>query len=259
MIGGNVFKPENQLEKSLVNASKNPSSRPQFYRDLLEADILVINRGKENLKIKNNLLEKGSKLEIPNIERNGKLWIPIFSSLTRLRELIPSEVVYVKLNARDFFENARGSEIILNPASEFGKEFSSEEVEKILDNSIFKPYQTIIAKKETKLIIGQPAVFPEKLVKELIKYFSTNKNIIRAYLVQIYNPESSEPPHLLVSIDARGDFEKIIGDVGLIATGVLGKDEFIDFTRLNNSDVSQGIFNSTKPFYQASFIKSLLG
>jgi hypothetical protein len=36
-----MFEPVNDLERSLMRAALNPSYRPQFYRDLLEADIFI--------------------------------------------------------------------------------------------------------------------------------------------------------------------------------------------------------------------------
>jgi len=64
-----MFEPVNNLEKSLMSAATNPSSRPQFYRDLLEADIFIIQSGKNNFNIQNNVLQQGSELKIQHIEK----------------------------------------------------------------------------------------------------------------------------------------------------------------------------------------------
>jgi SseB protein C-terminal domain/SseB protein N-terminal domain len=250
-----MFEPANNLEKSLMSAASNPSSRPQFYRDLLEADIFIIQHGENNFNIQNNVLQQGSQLKIQHIERDGKSWLPIFSSLQRLQQFIRSEAKYLQIKAKDFFEITRGAHIVLNPGFDYGKEFIPQEIAQMLDGSIFKPSQTYVAKKETKVLIGQPAVYPTKLVKALSEYFATNKFVDRAYLVQFHNPESGEPPHLLIGLDASGDWEKVLGDAGLIGSEVMGKDEIIDFMRLNSSNLSQHIINSSKPIYEKSFSK----
>jgi hypothetical protein len=252
-----MFEPVNHLEKSLMLAVTNPSSRPQFYRDLLEADIFIIQSGENNFNIQNNVLQQGSQLKIQHIEKDGKSWLPIFSSLPRLQQFIRSETKYLQLKAKDFFEITHGAHVVLNPNFDYGKEFIPQEIEQLLDGSIFKPSQTYVAKKETKVLIGQPAVYPTKLVKALSEYFATNKYVNRAHLVQFQNPESGEKPHLLIGIDASGDFEKVFGDAGVIGSEVMGKDEIIDFIRLDNSGFSQNIINSTKPIYQKSFLKKI--
>ncbi len=254
-----MFEPVNPLERSLMNAAMNPSGRPQFYRDLLEADIFIIQSGDNNLNIKNSVLQQGSQLKIQHFERDGKSWLPIFSSLQRLQQFIRSKTNYLRLNARDFFEMTRGAYIILNPNFDYGKEFIPQEIEQMLDGSIFKLSQTYVAKKETKVLIGQPAIYPQKLVKALSEYFANNEFVNRAYLVLFQNLESGEKPHLLIGIDTSDHSDKVFGDAGVIASEVAGKDEMIDFIRLDNSGFSQHIINSTKPFYQRSFLKKIFG
>ncbi len=254
-----MFEPVNNLEKSLMTAATNPASRPQFYRDLLEADILVIQYGESNLDIQNDVLQQGAELKIQHIERDGLAWLPIFSSLPRLRQFIRSESTYLQFKARDFFEITRGAYVVLNPGSDYGKEFIPQEIAGMLDGSIFKPDQTYVVQKETEVLIGQPANYPHKLVKALSEYFGRNKSVNRAYLVLFHNPETSEEPHLLIGIDVSDNPEKVFGDAGMISSEVMGKDEIIDFIRLDKSGFSQHIVNSTKPFYQKSLLKNLFG
>lgn len=254
-----MFEPVNSLEKSLMSAATNPSSRPQFYRDLLEANIFVIQYGKSNLNIQNNVLQEGTELKIQHIEKNGVAWLPIFSSLERLQQFLRSESNYLQFKTKDFFEITRGAHVILNPSFEYGKEFVPQEIAGMLDGSISKPSQTYVAKKETKVLIGQPANYPHKLVKALSEYFARNKFVNRAYLVWFHNPESGEKPHLLIGIDVSGNSEKVFGDASMIGSEVMGKNEMIDFIRLDNSGFSQHIVNSTKPFYQKSFLRNIFG
>ena len=254
-----MFEPVNNLEKSLMNAATNPANRPQFYRDLLEADVFIIQYGNSNLNIQNNVLQEGTQLKIQHFERDGIAWLPVFSSLQRLQQSVRSETSYLQLKARDFFEITRGAHVVLNPGFAYGKEFVPEEIAGMLDGSIFRPSQTYVAQKETKVLIGQPANYPHQLVKALSDGFARNKLVNRAYLVLFHNPETGEKPHLLISIDAGGDWEKIVGDAGMIASEVMGRDDPIDFMRLENSGLSQHITSSTKPFYQKSFMRKLFG
>ncbi|MFM8424170.1 MAG: enhanced serine sensitivity protein SseB C-terminal domain-containing protein [Chloroflexota bacterium] len=247
-----MFKPVNRLEKSLMRAAINPSHRPQFYRDLLVSEILIIQFGQSNLNIKNNVLQEDAKLRIQHLEKDGVAWLPIFSSLERLRQFDRAASHYLQFPARDFFEITRGMHVVLNPRFEYGKEFNPFEIAGMLDGSIFKPSQTLIAHKEATVFIGQPATYPHQLVKVLSEYFFRNPSVNRAYLVLFHNPGSGEKPHLLVGIDVSDNTETIFGDAGMIGSVVLEKNEFLDFFRLDDSEFSQHVINSTKPFYQKS-------
>lgn len=253
-----MFEPVNDLEKSLMNAATNPSSRPQFYRDILESDIYVINHPDDKVNIQNNVLQAGTKLNIQSYERDGQVWLPIFTSLQRLEEYIHSTANYLQLRGRDFFEITRGAHVMLNPSFSYGKEFLPQEIEQMLDGSIFQPAKTYTAQKDTQVLIGQPAVYPTNLVKALSAYFATNPLVNKAYLALMSNPEE-EKPHLLIAIEGKGDWQKIVGDAGVIASETIGKGEVIDFMPINNSSLSKTVMRQSKPFYERSFLKKLFG
>ncbi len=253
-----MFEPVNDLEKSLMNAATNPASRPQFTRDILESDIFVINHPDDKLNIQHHVLQAGTKLNIQSFERAGQAWLPIFTSLQRLQEYIRSEANYLQLRGRDFFEITRGAYVMLNPSFPYGKEFFPQEIEQMLDGSIFQPVKTYTAQKDTQVLIGQPAVYPKELVKTLSAYFAKNPLVNKAYLALMSNPEE-EKPHLLIAIDGKGDWPKIVGEAGMIASETIGKGEVIDFMRLNNSSISKTVTRQSKPFYEKSLLKKLFG
>lgn len=253
-----MFEPVNDLEKSLMNAATNPASRPQFLRDILASEIYVINHPDDQVNIQNNVLQAGTKLNIQSIERNGQTWLPIFTALQRLQEYIHSDANYLQMRGRDFFQITRGAYVILNPGFSYGKEFFPQEIEQMLDESVFQPVKTYTAQKDTQVLIGQPAVYPKELVKALSAYFAKNPLVNKAYLALMSNP-AEDKPHLLIAIDGKGDWQKIVGDAGMIASETIGKGEVIDFMRLNNNSLSQTVMRQSKPFYEKSFLKKLFG
>jgi hypothetical protein len=149
-----MFEPVNDLERSLMRAALNPSYRPQFYRDLLEADIFIINYAESDSEEQNNTMSESFELKVPKIERNGQVWLPVFSSLQRLQEFISSETAYVVLKGRDFFELARGVHIVLNPDSDYGKEFIPQEIERLLDGSISSLTKDTLTRKRLHFSLG---------------------------------------------------------------------------------------------------------
>lgn len=256
-----MFEPNNDLERSLVKASSDTSHRPQFYRDLLVSDIFVINEGGESLEIENGVVQQGGTIQLQSLQRDGENWIPMFSSLPRLQQSLQTEATYFRLNTRSFFEVTRGANVVLNPNLEYGKELTTLEIASILDGSIFHAGQGYTVEKATQVLLGQPAIYPTRLVESLSRLFRNLRVVKAAYLAQIHNPERDEAPHTLIGIDAVGEWDRIIGDAGLVAKETMSANEIVDFVRLSSGDtgVSQYLLHETKPFYKKSLIRNLFG
>lgn len=256
-----MFEPENDLERSLVKASTDPSHRPQFIRDLLDSVIYLINAGHESLDIQGGVLQEGTNINIASWHHHGDEWLPIFSSLKRLQQSIQNDETYLQLNAKDFFEFTLGANVILNPSHDYGKEFLPAEIESMLDGSIFRTPQSYRVEDETKVILGQPSQFPTALVTALSRLFSKHRTIKAAYLAHFFNPARDEVPHTLIGIDTDGNWDAIVGEAGMVSQDVLAKDEIVDFMRLVPGDTgpSHYMLHETKPFYQKSFLRRLFG
>lgn len=122
------FTPQNKFETSLLSAAQNTASIPQFYKDFAQAEIYLIHEGEAT---------DGQKLNIQQIEFNGKMYIPIFSSIPRIQSAIKSEVKYVGIKAIELVKATQGAELLLNPGSEYGKTFTRTELLSILNGSIW--------------------------------------------------------------------------------------------------------------------------
>lgn len=245
-----MFEPENELEESLVKASSDPAHRPQFYKDFVQSNIFIIQHGEVPEEEGEKTLESGMQLQIQNIEIEGKLYIPIFSSVPRIQAVINGEVGYLALNALEFLKIVNGSDLVLNPGSEYGKEFTKNEVERIVSGSIWEPSQSYKVEKETKVLIGQPKNYPHELVDALTKYFKTKKEVLSAYLAHFYNPETGDPPHTLVGILATENWDEIVSSSGIIANEVEVPDSPIDFVRMDTEGGNIDYFHQIEPFYK---------
>ena len=76
------FISENELERALVKAVKNPAMTPEFYRLLLVCDLLVMGtvEGREEAT-KQFTLSAGGRINLVTGTRNGGTFLPVFSSL----------------------------------------------------------------------------------------------------------------------------------------------------------------------------------
>lgn len=234
-----------------MQAATDPAHRHQFYKDLSQSDFYVIQEGDIPEAHGKVVLEKGVQLKIQNIEHNGRPYIPVFSSLPRLKSILNREVGYVALNAIEFMRIIQGSEIILNPASPYGKEFSKDEIISILDGSIFKPRESFVAEKDTQVLIGEPSSFPQELVDALARYFKKRKEVNKAYLAHFYNPDRDEKPHTLIALEVEGDWDDVMSGAGMIVGAVTVPDPPVDFIQITGNGGIEDYFTSgCRPFYK---------
>lgn len=250
------FDPQNDLERSLMKAAEDPAHRPQFYRVLVESEIFIIQHGERPPEKEERItLNEGKDIQIANIEIQGNLYIPIFSSVPRLQAAITDEVAYLGINALDFLEMTMGSALILNPGSDYGKEFTPQEAASIVDGSIWQPVERYVAKKETEVLIGQPKNYPKELVDALIRFFKTKKQVKRAWVAHFSNPDRDEKPHTLIAVEVRGEFEEIMSEAGIVAQNIPIPDPPVDFLPITGSGGIEDYFvKETKPFYERRFL-----
>ena len=245
-----MFTPENPLEWSLMQAANDPAHRPQFYRDFVAADILVVSHGPSPPAEGETAIPPGTKLMFQDIEMGGKRYLPIFSSLSRLQSAIRGEARYLSLNAQEFLKLTRGAEVMLNPGCEYGKEFTREEIEAVLDGTIGKPTQVFRTEQETQVLLGQPQRYPQALADALSRLFRTLPDVECAYLAHFHNPAQGDPSHTLIALSAKGDWDAIVAQVGVVVQGVDVPDPPVDFVRLDGTRGFADYFAKVKPFYK---------
>jgi hypothetical protein len=132
-----MFEPENPFEESLVRAMSQPGHLDPFYRDFLEAHLYVGLQGPAP-PLENGALRSGTGVNILGVEVGGKTYLAVFSSLTRLRAFLDEDTEILRLACRDLLAMAPGAELMLNPGSEHGKEFTAAEIAALLDGSLPK-------------------------------------------------------------------------------------------------------------------------
>lgn len=84
-------------------------------------------------------------------------------------------------------------------------------------------------------MLGQPAKYPSHLTEALAKRFRF--------------PDSDEPPHTLIGIDADGDWPPTIDATMKTIASVAPPSEIVDVVRIDDSGTWSYLVNETKPFY----------
>lgn len=246
---------QNALEEALARAADEPASRPDFYRVLLDSDIFAIGHT-DAPGDGHGTIPAGAKLSLVSFEKSdGTPFIPFFTSLEALQGVLREEVRYVAMPSRSFFEITRGATLVLNPGARYGKEFFSNEIDALLAAGVNHTADRRVVEKETKVLLGQPAKYPTRMVSSLSKLLGKHPNVRAAYLCLMHDPAASSAPALLVGIEGDGDLGLAIREAGAVAADTVPSGEMVDVTRVQQGDagLSDYFVNSVKPFYERSW------
>jgi len=252
---------EIKLETALCRAADHPAERPEFLKVLLESSLYILGTSGSDAVNGITNLRAGEDISIQKWEKSdGTSVIPVFSSLAALQKAIKHESKYMKLSARDLFEITKGDGFVLNPESDYGKEFFPEEIEVLLAEGSNRLPETRMIKEETRVLIGEPAVIPEKMIAELSAWFSKCPEVRRAFLVLMHDPSIDKKPHYLVAVDMTGNVEKVMRGAGIVAGDSSPDGEPVDLIYLgqNNRGLEEHITSQFKPFYIRSWKQKLL-
>lgn len=237
-----LFIAENELEKALVEAVKSPALARNFYRLLLESDLLVMGtaEGREAAQEQFSLAP-GSNLKLVTGLKDGKPYLPVFSSLARMQEFVLQETKYLSVNGRALLELTRGGPIILNPASQYGKELSPLEVHQLLG----APAPT----SGRPILVGE-AGYPMPLVQALTSVFAARPDIETAWMIQVTFADSADQPHPLVGIEAAGDWPSLMQAIQAAVEAHV-PDTLFDIQRVDRRNPAgmTSVLVQTEPFY----------
>lgn len=237
------FISENELERALVKATKNSAAAPDFYRLLLESDLLVMGtvEGQEAATEKFTLAPGGRVNVVTGLKKGGGTFLPVFSSLLRMQDYVKQESKYLRVNGRALLELTRGAPVILNPSSEYGKELSPEEVAQLLDPQVTRnPPRVIISEVD----------YPMPLVEALIGVFTARPDVEAAWMIQVKFAGQDEL-HPLVGVETAGDWSSLMlaveAEAARSVPGLVFDLQRIDRARPNN--LTDTLLQAP-PFYQ---------
>jgi hypothetical protein len=111
-----------KLELLFSKTSQQPELFSEFLNQLLISDVFCIGDDSDQSNVYFQMLETPE----------GEQAIPFFLSLDTLRSSFGDDLDYFIMSARDFFEMTKGAVLLLNPASDYMKEFAPDEIEFLL-------------------------------------------------------------------------------------------------------------------------------
>lgn len=191
------------LDELLKAAISDPSKRNIFLQTLIRSDIFVICRNP--IQLDNS--QKGVRLELMTVRNaDGEVFIPFFTSHNGLQKFTRRYVECCRLNCLRFFNLIQDMSAVLNPNS-YGKEFSSPEIKAILKIAKSLHLKAISYNEFETLSYKIPERPMTHITKPASKFFSTQPNVDRAFLVEMH--KGSEKPKLLIVVDMLGNTRKL--------------------------------------------------
>jgi hypothetical protein len=240
------------LERALRLAATDPAARPDFYRQLLEADVFVIGDAGGHPEGAFTAQE-GESIALQHWSKaDGTTVLPFFSSLAALQRALDEEVTYLRLPARTLLEMTQGATLVLDPRSEYGKEFVPGEIVALLAGGLTRRAEPRVLEKATQVLLAQPKQRPEALIAGVCAFLAKRPAVRRAWLASMHLPEQDPEPHLVIGLEADGEIDALIAEVGNVAAD-LATDGPIDLVqvRAGEEGLSHYFLESVEPFYRA--------
>lgn len=239
-----------QLELLLDLSSKTVARKPDALRLVMESQLLVpvsvTGASGEDVHILHWLSTEGMSV------------VPTFTSLEKTSVLEGELDRLVWISAGELFQLTLGAVISINPTWEEELEIYPEEVEGLLDGSLFEQTRKFTITADLDFIVGLPLEYPYSLVDVLTMFFSLHPEVEEAYLGQCYSPEYYDEPHLLVGIKSTKGLEAVLQDVGLVLSEIEELAQPVDFFEIGKGEMFDRYFlGEIKPFYESGWGRKL--
>lgn len=232
--GDAVFTPENDLERAMLQAASEPSRAPEFYRQLLEADLVVLG-------------SRGEQLALDMVKTGAGFFHPLFTSPARLEAYSSDDLPNFTLAGRLLFENTRGAQFLINPRSTLAKTLLPDEISWCLDN--FRGFQFSVLKPET---------YPTQLVKALCVLFASRSQVRTARLTHIAMPGNESRAHIIIGIEAGGDVSHLVEEI-FAAAAITNPAHPVDVASLDTAVATHPLHQhilTVEPFYRSPFVRA---
>jgi hypothetical protein len=236
-----MFEPENDIERLLVHASAEPAERPRFARALMDAEVFVVlvpegGRIPPGVDGK-TVIPQGTKLSMPGAMRGQETLIPFFTSPSRAKAWFAGDHVVAPDRTRDLFERHPGAPFVLNPNSDYGKDFTPAEVTRLLAGEYNSGPQTVTASSPQQVLLAHPKEIPAALIEALAREFDALPSVRGAWLMLATYPGQSEQSWIL-GVDHQGPWPDVREAIGRVLAGDILGGRTLDALPLEGSSLA---------------------
>jgi hypothetical protein len=236
-----MFEPENEIERMLMHAANEPSERSAFLRALLDAEIVVglvpegghFVRGTDGHAI----VPEGAMLNLQSAVRGEDKLLPFFTAPSRARAWFKGDHLVAPTSMRDLFGQYPEAFFVLNPGSDYGKEFTPAEVKRLLAGHFEEGAETITLPVGEELLLGHPSDVPDELISALSREFSVEKSIRGAWLMLAARAGHPDQTWML-GVDHKGSWSNVLAAINRAVAGNVLKGRPLDAVPLESSSLA---------------------
>jgi hypothetical protein len=236
-----MFEPENEIEHMLIRASSEPSERPAFARALLDAEVCGVLVGESGPIVPgpdgNATVPQGTRLTLPSATRGEEKLLPFFTAPSRARAWFSSDHIVAPDRTRDLFGRYPEASFVLNPGSDYGKEFTPSEVKRLLAGHFEEGAETVTIPAGQQLLLGHPSEVPDALIAALSREFSAVKSVRGAWLMLAARAGHAGQSWML-GVDCEGSWSDVQAAINRAVAGDVLKGRPLDAVPLEGSSLA---------------------
>jgi SseB protein C-terminal domain/SseB protein N-terminal domain len=235
-----MFEPENDIERLLMRASTQPSERPAFARAIVDAQVFVVLVADRPIvpgPDGNTSIAEGTKLSLPSAVRGEAKLIPFFTAPSRARAWYTGDHVVAPERTRDLFGRYPDTPFVLNPGSDYGKDFTAPEVKRMLAGQFEQGPQTIITQAPEQVLLAHPKQIPTALIEALAREFAGLDSVRGAWLMLAMRAGESEQSWML-GVDHKGSWQEVRDAIGRAVAGDVLGGRMLDAKPLDSGELS---------------------
>jgi len=234
-----MFEPENDIERLLVRASAEPAERPAFARAIMDAQIFVVlvaDRPIAPGPDGNTVVPEGTKLTLPSAVRGEENLIPFFTAPSRARTWYTGEHIIGPDLTRDLFARYPGAPFVLNPGSDYGKDYTPGEVARMLAGEFdMQAPQTITTQASEQILLAHPKEIPTDLIEALAREFAAVKSVRGAWLMLAMRGGEQ---NWMLGVDHEGSWQDVRDAIGRAISGDILHGRTLDALPLEGSSLA---------------------
>jgi type III secretion system (T3SS) SseB-like protein len=242
-----MFNPENDLERSLDQAFADPARRTEFLKRFMDAELVF------------GLVDSGDPREgyvVPEVTHDDLSFVPIFTAESRVKAMFGDEqLMIVRQSFRQILEQIEDANFVLNPGSERGREFTTEDVAALLAGDFSRAaegFEDGFGEEgdETPTLVGMPQPMPTHLTAPLAALFANIPEVRAAHIAQAISPDSSGARRLVIGLAADGDVDALFDRIEAVLETAAKPTDVIDFVAVPGSPLDAYFERDTQPFYR---------
>jgi SseB protein C-terminal domain/SseB protein N-terminal domain len=236
-----MFEPENDIERLLMRASTHPSERRSFMRALLDTEVFVVLVPEGGRIVPsqdgNATIPQGTKLNMPSAMLGEKRLFPFFTRPSRARAWFKDDHIVAPYQSRDLFTRYPDTSFLLNPGSDYGKEFLPDEVKRLLSGRLGEGVDEITLLDEPQLLLAHPSDIPTDLIAALAREFSAIDTVRGAWLMLAMHAGQAEQSWML-GVDHKGSWQTVLDAITRAVNGNILNGRMLDAVPLDAGEMS---------------------